>query len=62
VRFTISTAGSVKDATVVASSHSIFERAAVQAVNKWKYQPQLAGGEPVEAPGNEVVLRFELEG
>ncbi len=62
IRFTISTAGSVKEAIVVASSHSMFERAAVQAVNKWKYQPQMQAGQPVEAPGNQVVLRFELGG
>jgi protein TonB len=61
VRFTISTAGSVKDAMVVKSSHTLFERAAVQAVSKWKYQPQMQAGKPVEA-GNEVVLRFEMEG
>jgi protein TonB len=62
VRFTISTAGSVKDATVVKSSHSMFERYAVQAVNKWKYQPQLRSGQPQEAPGQQVVVRFRMEG
>jgi protein TonB len=62
VSFTISTAGSVKDATVVKSSHALFERYAVQAVNKWKYQPQLRGGQPTEAPGQQVVVRFRMEG
>jgi protein TonB len=62
VRFTISTAGSVKDAVVVKSSHTMFERNAVQAVNKWKYQPLLRGGKPAEAPGQQVVLRFKMEG
>jgi protein TonB len=62
VRFTVSTAGSVKDAAVVASSHTLFERNAVQAVNKWKYQPQLRGGQPTEAPGQQVVVRFRMEG
>ena len=62
VRFTISTAGSVKDAVVVKSSHTVFERNAVQAVNKWKYQPLLKGGKPAEAPGQQVVLRFKMEG
>ena len=62
VRFTISTAGSVKDAVVVKSSHAMFERNAVQAVNKWKYQPQLREGKPAEAPGQQVVLRFKMEG
>jgi len=62
VQFTISTAGSVKDAVVVKSSHTLFERNAVQAVNKWKYQPQLREGKPAEAPGQQVVLRFKMEG
>jgi protein TonB len=62
VRFTISTAGSVKDAVVVESSHSVFERSAIQAVNKWKYQPQMRDGKPAEAPGQQVVLRFKMEG
>jgi protein TonB len=62
VRFTISTAGSVKDAAVVKSSHSIFERNALQAVSKWKYQPQMRAGKPTEAADQQVVLRFELEG
>jgi protein TonB len=61
VRFTISTAGSIKDAVVVKSSHGVFERAAIQAVNKWKYQPQMREGKAVEAPGIEVVLRFEMD-
>jgi protein TonB len=62
VRFTISTAGSVKDAAVVKSSHGMFERNAVKAVNQWKYQPQLRGGKPIEAPGQQVVVRFRMEG
>jgi protein TonB len=62
VRFTISTAGSVKDAAVVKSSHAVFERNALQAVTKWKYQPQLVGGKPAEAPNRQVVLRFRMEG
>lgn len=61
LRFNISTAGSVKDAVVVKSSSSLFDRAAIQAVNKWKYQPQMQAGAAMEARGIEVVLRFELE-
>ncbi len=61
VQFTISTAGSVKDPVVVKSSNSMFERSALQAVSKWKYQPQLKGGKPAEAPGQMVVLRFRMD-
>jgi protein TonB len=62
VRFTISTAGSVKDASVVQSSHAVFEKSALQAVSKWKYQPQLVGGKPAEAPNRQVRVHFKLEG
>jgi len=62
VRFTISTAGSVEDASVVKSSHALFERSALQAVSKWKYQPLLREGKPAEAPGQQVLLRFRMEG
>jgi protein TonB len=61
VRFTISTSGSVEGAVVVQSSDAVFERAAIAAVNKWKYQPQLQSGKPVAAPGVQVVLRFRME-
>lgn len=62
VAFTISSAGQVKDAAVVKSSDSVFEKSALQAVNKWKYQPQLVDGKPTEAPNQQVVLRFKMEG
>jgi len=52
----------VRDAAVVKSSDSLFERSAIQAVNKWKYQPQMQEGKPTEAPDQQVVLRFKMEG
>jgi protein TonB len=61
VQFTISTAGSVRDAVVVESSDSVFERAAINAVNKWKYQPQMKAGKPVETSDIRVVVRFRME-
>lgn len=59
VRFTITTAGSIRNAVVVKSSHSVFEKAALQAVAKWKYQPQTKDGKAVEATAD-TVLRFEM--
>jgi protein TonB len=62
VEFTISTAGTVKDAVVVASEPgSVFDRAAIQAVRKWKYNPKIQEGKPVERPGVKVRLDFEME-
>jgi len=63
VVFTISKLGTVKDATVMNSSpSSIFDRSALKAIRKWKYNPKIEDGEPVERPGVKVRLKFELSG
>jgi protein TonB len=61
VRFTITGAGTVKNARVVKSSDMIFEPATIRAVEQWKYQPQMEEGKPVERE-TETILRFELSG
>jgi protein TonB len=62
VEFTISTAGTVKDAEVVASEPgTVFDRSAIQAVRKWKYNPKIVDGKPVERPGVKIRLDFEME-
>ena len=60
VRFTLTTAGSVKNPAVVKSTSSIFEKSAVQAVGKWKYQPQLKAGKPIEVANKQVKVVFQL--
>ncbi|RMF21156.1 MAG: energy transducer TonB, partial [Deltaproteobacteria bacterium] len=45
VQFTITTAGTVKDAKVIdAKPSSIFNRAALRAIRKWKYKPKIVDG------------------
>jgi protein TonB len=62
LEFTISTAGTVKDVAVVASEPgTVFDRAAISAVRKWKYNPKIVGGKPVERPGVKIRLDFEME-
>jgi protein TonB len=62
VVFTISKLGTVKDPAVL-NSHpsSIFDRASLKAIRKWKYNPKIEDGEPVERPGVKVRLKFELD-
>lgn len=62
VEFTISAAGTVKD-PVVLNYHpsTIFNRAAVKAIRKWKYNPKIEDGQPVERPGVKVRLSFQLD-
>lgn len=62
IEFSITKAGTVKDPVVVASHPgTIFDRAAVTAVRKWKYNPKIQNGSPVERPGVKVRLDFVLE-
>jgi protein TonB len=62
IEFTISTAGTVKDPVVVASEPgTVFDRVAIQAVRKWKYNPKIQDGKAVERSGVKVRLDFEME-
>jgi protein TonB len=61
VEFTISKLGTVKDPRVLKSHpSSIFDRAALKAIKKWKYNPKIEDGEPMERPGVTVRLKFAL--
>ncbi|MEO0580211.1 MAG: energy transducer TonB [Pseudomonadota bacterium] len=59
--FTVTTAGTVKDPVVTYSTSSLFESAAKKAVLKFKYKPRVVDGQPVDVPGVETRIRFELE-
>lgn len=62
VRFTISMTGTVKNAVVVgAEPPGVFDRAAINAIQKWKYKPRIENGVPVEQPDVEVRLTFKIE-
>jgi len=62
VQFTISRTGTVKDPLVLnAQPQNIFNRAALRAIRKWKYNPKIEDGEPVERPGVKVRLTFQLQ-
>ena len=63
LEFTITTAGAVKDAVVVDSNPtSLFDEAALKAISRWRYDPLLEGGVPVERRGIQTRLVFELMG
>lgn len=62
VKFTITPAGTIKDAQVMqASPPGIFDEAAIRAVSRWKYNPKIEGGVAVERPGIMVRLDFKLD-
>ena len=61
LEFTISRTGTVKDAQVTGYYPSgIFNSAALQAIRRWKYNPKMENGKPVERPGVTVRLVFQL--
>ncbi len=63
LEFTISPVGTVQNAQVIGSEPAyIFDRAALRAVRKWKYNPKIENGAAIARPGVQVRLRFELGG
>lgn len=61
MEFTVTTTGATKDARVVECTSSLFERASINAVLKWKYKPRVQNGQPIEVPGVQHIITFELE-
>ncbi len=62
VEFTISKSGTVIDPVVRgANPQGVFEEAAVAAVSRWKYNPKIVNGIPVERPGQQIIFPFEME-
>ena len=62
VQFTITPAGTVADQKVVdADPKGLFERAALEAIGRWKYNPKVVDGRAMERRGVMVVLTFKLE-
>ncbi len=60
VEFTITTTGTVKGAKVVESQpNTIFDRAALKAIARWKFKPKMIDGEAFEQRALQV-LQFNL--
>ena len=62
LEFTISAAGTVTDAKVTnAKPKGVFDRSALRAIKKWKYNPKVEDGVAVDRSGVKVILNFDLE-
>lgn len=62
MRFTVTETGAVADPVILRSDPpGVFDRSALRAVLKWKYQPQLADGKPVSVVTRARVV-FKLVG
>lgn len=61
IEFTITTVGTVKDAIVVeAKPNHIFDDAALNAINKWKFKEKIVNGSAVEQRAVQI-LQFKLK-
>ncbi|WP_188007453.1 energy transducer TonB [Photobacterium damselae] len=61
LQFTIDTQGRPSDISVVeAKPRRLFERDAMRALRKWKYQAKVIDGQAVEQPGKTVKLEFQI--
>ncbi len=62
VEYTVTKQGTVKDPVVIqAEPESIFNKSAVDSVLRYKYKPRVINGEPVEVPGVQTRITYELE-
>lgn len=62
ITFTIAKAGTVKDAQIDYSQPpGVFDKAALAAVRRWRYNPKIVDGRAVERPGQKVWFPFSME-
>jgi protein TonB len=59
IHFVVAKDGAVREAIPVRSSNKVFEREAVRAALRFKYQPEIVGGQAVECE-NDLILRFQI--
>lgn len=63
VEYTVDELGRVVDAQVIfAEPVQVFDRAALKAVQRYKYKPRVVDGQPVQVHGVRQKITFELAG
>jgi len=60
MQLTVATDGTTKDIRVLDSSSTLFEHAAVEAVEQYRYSPRIVNGQPIEVQGLRTRINFEL--
>ncbi len=60
LEFTIESSGRVRSDRVTASSNRVFEKAAREALRKFRYKPRVINGKPVATPGVVTQITFKL--
>ena len=60
VAFDVLTDGTVANITIIESSHSVFDRAALRAAEKFRFKPRVVDGVPQVTTGVRNLFRFEM--
>jgi len=61
LEFTVTKLGTTKDVVVInAEPANIFDRAAIASVLKYKYKPKVEDGKPIDVPGVQIRVSFEM--
>lgn len=60
VEYTVTKDGTTRDVHVIKSTSSLFDRAAIESAQKYKYKPRVVDGQPVEVPGVRTKITFVL--
>ena len=61
LELTVTPAGTTTDVRVIGCSSSLFERASIQAAQKFKYKPRVVNGTPVAVTGVRYRMTFQIE-
>jgi periplasmic protein TonB len=62
VQFSITPTGTVTDPKVVdADPKGLFDEAAIRSILRWRYNPKVEEGVPVERVGVQTIVRFEMD-
>ena len=61
LEYTVTKQGTVRDPIVVeANPSSVFDKAAIKSAMRYKYKPRVVDGVPVEVPGVQTKITFEI--
>ena len=61
LEFTVTSAGTTADVRVIECTSSLFERASVQALLKFKYKPRVVNGTAIDVPNLQHRITFRIE-
>ena len=61
LQLTVTPLGGTTDVRIIECSSSLFERASIQAAQKFKYKPRVVNGNAIAVPGVQYRMTFEIE-